>query len=159
MSQVMLDTIIIMGIGLVGAVLPFVPGPPIVWLGALYYAWRTDWLEVSWPVLILLLILAIIGGTADLWMGYLGAYKGGASGLATLASIVGGIVGLLVFSLPGAILGSIGAILLVEFPRHRDWRKMLRAGGGYLVGWLLATVVEILICLLMVGIFVTAVYV
>jgi uncharacterized protein YqgC (DUF456 family) len=159
MSQTMLGTIMIMGIGLVGAVLPFVPGPPIIWLGALYYAWRTGWTEVGWPVLTLLLILAIAGGTADLWMGYLGAYKGGASGLAALASIVGGVVGLLLFSLPGAILGSIGAILLVEFLRHRGWRSMLRASGGYLVGWLLATVVEIVICLLMIGIFVIAVYV
>lgn len=152
-------TIIIMLVGVLGSVLPLVPGPPVVWLGALYYAWNTGWTEVGWPSLVLLLLMAIIGGTADLWMGYLGASKGGASGWATLASLVGGLIGLVVFSVPGAIIGSIAAIVLVEYSRHRDWRKVMRASGGYLVGSLLATVVQVIICFLMIGVFVAALYV
>jgi uncharacterized protein len=159
MSPTMTTTIIIMLIGLLGAVLPLVPGPPIVWLGALYYAWQTGWAELSWPGLTLLLLLAVVGSTADLWMGYLGASKGGASIWATLASIVGGAVGLFVFSVPGAIIGAVGAIALVEYGRHRDWRKVMQASGGFVVGWLLATVVQIAICLLMIGLFVAALYV
>jgi len=159
MSSIVVETALIMGLGLLGAVLPLIPGPPLIWLGALYYAWRTDWVHVGWPSLLLLLVLAVIGGTADLWMGYFGASKGGASGWATLASIVGGIVGLLIFSVPGAIIGSIGAIALVEFSRHRDWQKVLRASGGYLVGWVLASIVEVVIAVVMIGLFVAAVYV
>jgi uncharacterized protein len=159
MSPTMTATVIIMAIGLLGAVLPLVPGPPIVWLGALYYAWQTGWAEVGWPSLLLLLLLALIGSTADLWMGYLGASKGGASVWATLASIVGGAVGLFALGIPGAIIGSVGAIALVEYGRHRDWRKVMQASGGFMVGWLLATVVELGICLLMIGLFVAAVYV
>ncbi len=30
-----------------GAILPLIPGPPIVWLGAFYYAWRTNFDEVG----------------------------------------------------------------------------------------------------------------
>lgn len=157
MSEAAVVTTIIMAVGLLGALLPLVPGPPLVWLGALYYAWRTSWEVVGWPSLTLLLVLAIIGGTADLWMGYIGASKGGASGWATLASLVGGIVGLVIASIPGMIIGSIGAIAAVEYGRHRDWRKVLRAGGGYLVGSLLSSVVEVLICVLMIGLFIAAV--
>jgi hypothetical protein len=159
MSQIMIETAIIMAVGLLGAVLPLVPGPPIVWLGALYYAWRTGWVDVGWLSLFPLLLLAIVGSTADLWMGYLGASKGGASIWSTLASLVGGVVGLIVFNVPGAIIGSIGAIALVEYLRHRDWRKVMRASGGFVVGWLLATVVEFGICLLMIGLFVAALYI
>lgn len=158
MNEAVIVTAIIMLIGLVGSVLPLVPGPPLIWLGALYYAWRTDWLEVGWPILVLLLVLALVGGTADWWMGYLGASSGGASIWATLASMVGGIAGFFIFSVPGMLIGSIGAIALVEYGRHRDWRKTLRAGGGYLVGSLLAAVVEVVIALVMIGIFVAAVY-
>lgn len=157
MSEAAITTAVIMIIGLLGAILPLVPGPPLVWLGALYYGWRTGWEVVGWPSLTLLLILAIIGGTADLWMGYLGASKGGASGWATLASLVGGIIGFVVFSLPGMLIGSIAAIVLVEYTRHRDWRKVLQASGGYLVGSLLANVVEVIVCLVMIGLFVAAV--
>lgn len=149
-------TVLMMGLGLVGSILPLLPGTPLIWLGALYYAWQTEWTAVGWPSLLLLLILAIVGGTTDIWVGYLGANRGGASGWSTLASLVGGLVGLIVFSIPGAIIGSVGAIVVVEYLRHRDWRRVLRASGGYLIGSLLASVVEVVIALVMIGIFVAA---
>jgi hypothetical protein len=152
----LLLTTLMMGLGLIGSILPLLPGTPLIWLGALYYAWQTGWTAVGWPSLLLLLVLAIIGGTTDLWVGYLGANRGGASGWATLASLVGGLVGLFVFSIPGAIIGSVGAIVVVEYLRHRDWRRVLRAGGGYLIGSLLASVVEVVIALVMIAIFVAA---
>ena len=148
--------LLIMLIGVVGAVAPLVPGPPIVWLGALYYAWRTQFEQVGAPSLALLGALAVIGGTSDWWLGYLGARRGGASGWATLASFVGGIIGLLIFSLPGMIVGSLAGVVAVEYSRHGDWSRVWRAGGGYVVGWLLSTVVEVAVCLLMIGLFLVA---
>ena len=157
--NIQIETAIIMGIGLLGCVVPLLPGPPIVWLGALYYAWRTEWTQVGWPMLTLLLVLTLIGSTANYWMSYLGARKSGASPWASLASLVGGVIGMIVFSLPGAIIGAIGGIALVEFRRHRDWKAVLRASGGYVVGYLLSMVVEVVICLIMIGLFVAAIYI
>ncbi len=77
----------------------------------------------------------------------------------SVASLVGGVIGMIVFSLPGAIIGAIGGIALVEFRRHRDWKAVLRASGGYVVGYLLSMVVEVVICLVMIGLFVAAIYV
>jgi hypothetical protein len=159
MNQDLLAAAIIMGIGLIGTVVPLLPGPPLVWLGALYYAYRTNWTEVGWPMLILMLVLALIGSTANTWMSYFGARKGGASLWSSLASIVGGLVGMMVFSLPGAIIGAIGAIALVEYSLHRDWNKVLHAGKGYMVGYLLSMVVEVIVCLAIIGLFVAAVYI
>jgi uncharacterized protein YqgC (DUF456 family) len=157
MDDITLHTTIIMGVGLLGAVVPVLPGPPLVWLGAMYYSYRTDWTEVSWLTLAVLFLLAVIGSTADVWMSALGAKKTGASGWATLASMVGGFIGLLVFSLPGLFIGSIAAIALVEYSRHKDWNKVLHASKGYLAGYLLSIVVQIFTCLLMIGLFVAAV--
>ncbi|WP_029215505.1 DUF456 domain-containing protein [Kallotenue papyrolyticum] len=151
--------LLIMIVGTIGALVPALPGPALVWLGALYYAWQTGWTVVGWPSLLLLLALAVLGGTTDLWMSYFGARTGGASLGGTLASLVGGVIGLLIFSLPGAILGALLALALVEFSRHRDWRRVLRAGGGWLIGSLLSALVEVLICLVMIGLFLLAVWV
>ncbi len=159
MDQDLWAAAIIMGLGLIGTVVPLLPGPPLVWIGALYYAWRTNWTEVGWPMLILLLALAIVGSTANTWMSYFGARKSGASVWASLISIAGGIVGMLVFSLPGAIIGSIGAIALVEYSIHHDWNKVLHAGKGYMVGYLLSMVIEVVVCLVMIGLFVAAIYI
>jgi uncharacterized protein YqgC (DUF456 family) len=139
--------------GLVGAVVPVLPGTPLAFLGPTYYAYKTQWAEVAPLTIAALLVLAILGSTADIWLSSLAAKKSGASGWATVASIVGGIVGLLVASLPGAILGSIGAIVLVEYSRHKDWNQVMRASGGYLAGYLASMVLQVLIVLLMMGIF------
>jgi hypothetical protein len=146
-----------MFIGLLGVVLPLFPGLPIIWLGALYYGFRTDWVEVGWPSLTLLLVLAIIGSTADIWVSSLGARRGGASGWATLASFVGGILGFLVtFGPIGLIVGSIGGIALVEYLRYRNWQNVLQAARGYLVGWVVSLLVQGSIAVLMIVIFLIA---
>jgi uncharacterized protein YqgC (DUF456 family) len=152
MSDISWQTAIIIAIGLFGCVVPVLPGPPLVWLGALYYAWRTNWEQVSIPTLVLLLVLALAASTSNLWLSALGAKKTGASGWATLASFAGGLIGLIVASFPGMLIGSIGAIVAVEYSRHRDWSKVLKASGGYLAGYLLSMVVELVTSLVIVGI-------
>ena len=149
--------VIIMLAGLVGAVLPVIPGPPIVWLGAFLYARQTGYQDVGVFTLVVLGALAVVGGTSDWWLAYLGARKGGASIWATLASIVGGIIGFFVIPFAGIIIGSLAGVVLVEYLRHRDWQRVMRAGRGYLAGWLLAAVVEVAICVLMIGLFFLAV--
>jgi uncharacterized protein YqgC (DUF456 family) len=156
MDNTLIFTAILMGMGVLGCVIPVLPGPPLVWLGAMYHGYQTNWSEVSVAILILLFVLAMVGSTADTWMGYLGARSGGASIWSSLAGAAGGMIGLIVLNLPGAILGSLAAVAAVEWYRHRDWSKVLSAGTGYLKGFLLSMVVQFFICLLMIGIFVMA---
>lgn len=157
MPQPLLEAAIIMAVGFIGCFVPFLPGPPIVWLGALYYGWKTNYADFGWPTLLLMLVLAIIGSTADLWLSYFGARKSGASPWSSLAAMGGGLIGLMVFSLPGLVIGSFAAIAAVEYNQHKDWDKVIKAGTGYLVGYLLSMVVEVLICVVVIGIFVAAV--
>jgi uncharacterized protein YqgC (DUF456 family) len=153
MDTILFVTCALMATGLLGCFVPLLPGPRFIFFGALYYGWQTNYQGIGPLLLGILLILVLIGSTADLWMGFLGAKKGGASGWSQLASLVGGFIGMLVFSLPGMLLGSVGAILLVEWLRLRDWKAMLRAGKGYLTGYLLAMVVELAAGLLMIALF------
>jgi len=150
---------LIIALGFAGAIVPFLPGPPLAFAGATYYAWKTGWTEISPLTIVVLALLAIIGSTADIWVAGAGAKKGGASGWATVASMIGGLVGLVVtgFSIPGLLIGSVGAIVLVEYARHKDWNKVLKASGGYLAGYLLSMVVQLFICIIIALIFWVAV--
>lgn len=149
---------IIMGVGLIGTLVPLLPGPPIVFLGAWFYAWQTNYREVGPLLLIILASLAIVGSTSDIWASAIGARKGGASPWATVASIVGGTIGLFTLSIPGLFLGAIGGIVLVEYSRHGDWNAVLKASGGYAIGYFISLVVQFLMCVVMMGIFAFAVY-
>jgi uncharacterized protein YqgC (DUF456 family) len=68
--------------------------------------------------------------------------------------LLAGLVGFVVFNLPGAIIGAILGVLLTEIVRVGDWRQALKAGSGWVVGWILSTVVQLGIGLIMVAIFV-----
>ena len=147
-------TFFVMFIGLVGIVLPVLPGSILIFVAALGYALLDGFQTVGWVTLLVLGILAAAATTADLWATSMGAKAGGASGWSILAGMVGGLVGLLLFSLPGSIIGALLGMLLVEVLRLKDWRKAIKSGGGWLFGWLLSTVLELAIGLVMIAIFV-----
>jgi uncharacterized protein YqgC (DUF456 family) len=67
--------------------------------------------------------------------------------------LVLGLIGLVFASLPGAIVGSVVGVIAVELWRVGDWQKVLKSGGGWLIGWLLSTVVQLSIALIMIAIF------
>ncbi|HEX5691322.1 MAG TPA: DUF456 family protein, partial [Roseiflexaceae bacterium] len=103
MGGVFFTAIVIMLIGMVGCVVPAIPGLPIVWLGALFYAWQTQFQVVGWPLLALLFVLMLVGTTASIWMGAVGARQGGASLWSSALGLVLGVIGLFAFSLIGMI--------------------------------------------------------
>lgn len=146
-------TFLIMFVGLLGTVLPVLPGTILILLGALLYAVLEGFQSVGWPTLLVLTVLAVVATTADIWVGGLGARAGGASGWSILTGLLGGLVGLIFFSLPGAIAGTILGVLIGEMVRVRDWRLALKAGGGWAAGWLLSVVVQLSLGLAMVAIF------
>ncbi len=145
--------LVLMFIGLAGVILPLVPGIALVYLAAVFYAFVEGFEHIGPITLAVLTVLAVVGVTADLWVSSLGAKVGGASVWALLGGMVLGLVGLIFFSLLGAIVGSIVGVVAVEMWRVRDWRRVLRSGGGWLIGWLLSTVVQLCIALIMIAIF------
>jgi uncharacterized protein len=145
---------IVVLVGLIGTVVPGIPGTILIFLGALLYAFLDGFQAVGWPTLAVLGLLTLVATTADIWATSVGARLGGASGWSIVGGMVGGFVGLLVFTLPGAILGALLGVLAVEILRVKDWRKALKAGGGWAVGWILATLLQVTIGLVMAAVFV-----
>lgn len=143
----------LMIIGLLGVLLPLVPGAGLIYLAAWLYAMSEGFAKIGPFTLSALTILTVIAITAEIWVSSLGARAGGASVWALLGGLVLGLVGLIFFSLPGAIVGSIAGVIGVEVWRARDWEKGLKSGGGWLIGWLLSRVLQLLISLIMIAIF------
>lgn len=147
-------TLVLMLVGLIGTVVPVIPGTILIFVAALVFAVIEGFQIVGWPTLVVLGVLAAVATTADIWVSGVGAKVGGASGWSVLVGLIGGLAGLVLFSLPGAIIGAVLGVLLTEIIRLGDWRQALKAGGGWAVGWALATVVQLGAGLTMVAIFI-----
>lgn len=99
-------TVAAMVVGLLGSVLPGLPGVPVIFIAAIVYAYFTDFAVVGAGVLVLLGVFAALAMVADFLGTAYGARRFGASMYGTIGGAVGGILG----TLAGALLFGIGAI-------------------------------------------------
>jgi uncharacterized protein len=179
-------TLAVMLVGLLGSVLPALPGVPLIFLSALAYSFLTDFEFVGTLVLAVLFVFALLAFVADFVGTAYGARRFGASNWGTAGGAVGGLVGALagalffgVGALFGLVLGSVGGVFLGEYLRRRrqgaqssagtehprvqparsdrgDWRRTGRAAGGVFVGYLLSAAAQGVLGLASVVVFILA---
>ncbi len=154
-------TLGVMGLGLLGVMIPVLPGVELIWIAALIYAIAERFTTVDPLTFTALTVLAAIGVTASIWASHLGSKLGGASWQALLAGLglgaLGFIIGLLVGgigALPAGLIGALAGILAVEYRRRKDWKETARAGTGWLVGCLLSGVVQFVVGIAMILLFI-----
>ncbi len=146
-------------IGVIGTVVPILPGMLLVWFTVLVYAWQTGFEAVGWPSLVIITIIALVAGLSNIWLPLLGAQKTGAAKRALFLGVIGAIAGTFIIPIPilGTVIGYAIGVFLGEFMKVRDWRLALKASLGGVAGWGVSTIVEIVGSLLILAIFVVQV--
>ena len=135
--------IVFMLIGIIGIIVPILPGMLLVWLTLLGYAWVTDFEIIKLWMLVILTLVAIVTGTASIWLPYLGAKSLGASKRSAFLGFIGGVIGTFIMPLVGTVIGYAVGIILGEYHKHRDLRVAIKRSIGGVAGWGISTVVEL----------------
>lgn len=136
-------------VGLVGVIVPVLPGVLLIWLAVLVYGFYDGFAQLTPALFAFISLIALITGTADIWMSLLGAKTGGASRRSMLYGVAGALLGfalgtlVVVGSLVGALAGYMGGILWSEYRKHQDWSLAWKAALGGLAGWGVATAVQL----------------
>jgi len=138
--------------GVAGAVLPALPGVPLVFLGLLLAAWRDGFVHVGVGTLVLLALLALASFGLDIACTALGLRRTGASVWA-IAGALGGLAAGAFFGIPGLLVGPFAGAFAAEWLARRDLARAGRAGLGAWVGLVLATALRLAAALAMVGVF------
>lgn len=147
-------TLLVMLAGLVGSLLPVLPGTPLVLVAAIGHRLYFGATSVSNLVLGVLVALTLISIVFDFLAGMLGAKKFGATWRGMTGAVIGGIVGLF-FNLPGIILGPFIGATLFEMLGDKEFKKAAHAGLGATVGLLLGIVGKFSISVVMMILFAT----
>jgi uncharacterized protein len=142
--------VVLVVVGLVGLLLPVLPGSPLIFLGLLAVAWADGFTRIRPLELAVLGVLAILVMLVDWVAGLVGARTFGASGLALVGALVGLLCGI-PFGLAGLIVGPFLGAAALELLRNRDLRRAGRAGLGTLVGFVAGTVVKCAVAFAMLG--------
>ena len=140
--------------GLIGTVIPALPGVPLIFAGLLLASWSTGFEPVGWGTIAVLATLTLIAVLIDYLAAAVGAKRLGASPRAFWGATLGAIVGMF-FGLPGIILGPFIGAVTAEFAGGHGARQAGRSGYGVWLGIILGTAAKLSIAFLMLGIFLT----
>lgn len=139
--------------GLAGTILPALPGLPLMFAGMLLAAWADGFREIGGWTLALLAVLTLVSVGVDVMATALGAKRVGASKLAMLGAAIGTLVGGIVFSLPGLILGPFLGAVAGELMHGKQWHEASKVGAGTWIGLALGTALKLALAFAMLGIF------
>jgi uncharacterized protein len=143
----------LMLLGLVGTFVPFLPGTPLIFLGALVHGFATGWTSIGPGRLAILGSLAVLAYLLHYAAGALGARQVGGSAWAVVGALIGGVVGMF-FGIPGLLLGPpIGAIV-GELVKTGEVRASVRSGLAAFVGMVAGAIANFAIALVMIALFV-----
>ena len=145
-------TAFLVGLGLVGLILPGLPGAPLILLGLILGAWAENFAYVGLWTLLLLTILAGLTYAVDFWATIFGAKKFGASKRAIIGALIGVVAGLFL-GLSGVIFGPFIGAVIGELSARRGLQQATRAGIGATIGLVIGSALKIAMSLAMIGIF------
>ena len=139
-------------LGIVGTVLPLLPGIALVFAGLFLAAWAEDFTRVGAVALTLIGSLALLAFVVDFVASLLGAKRAGASPQALIGATLGAIVGLFL-GIPGLILGPFVGAVGGEFLARRELLQAGKVGLGTWIGLVVAAVAKVVIAFLMIATF------
>lgn len=149
-------------VGLVGTILPALPGLPLVYAGMLLAAWADGFQRIGIPMLVVLGLLTLFSLGIDLWATAHGAKRVGASRLAIVGAMLGTLGGLL-FGPIGLLVGPFAGALAGELLHRRSLQRehlgqAAKIGFGTWFGIVLGTALKLALAFAMLGLFALAWY-
>jgi uncharacterized protein YqgC (DUF456 family) len=142
-------------VGLAGAVVPVLPGIPLIFGGMWLIAGIDGYRHLGRWWLIGIGSLAALGVIVDLMAGALGAKRVGASPRAVTGALIGTVLGLF-FGLPGLLLGPFLGAAVGELVAGKDLQRSTHVGVGATLGFLFGAIVKLVVSLTMLALFAAA---
>lgn len=143
---------ILTAVGLVGMLLPMIPGAPVLFLGLLLGAWAEDFRFVGLWILIILALMTALTYVVEFAASALGVKKYGGSNRAMIGAVLGGIVGMFL-GIPGILFGPFLGAVVGELSLQRRLDEASRAGFGTVVGLAMGLAGKFAIGIAMIGLF------
>ena len=141
---IMVLAIILMVGGIAGCVLPILPGAPLAYAGLLLLHF-TGLAHFSTAQLIVWLIVVVVLQVVDYITPLMGSKYSGGTSFGNRGCVAGTLLGL--FFMPwGIILGPFLGAVAGEMMGGSDFPHAVRAGIGTLIGFLLGTLLKVIVC-------------
>jgi uncharacterized protein len=140
-------------LGIIGSMLPVLPGPLTSWVGLLLLH-LTDAVPMNWTFLVITLVIALLIWLLDYIIPALGTKKFGGSKYGMIGTSIGLIVGLLAPIPGGIIIGPFVGAYIGELLNKSNSDKALKAAFGSFLGFLTSTFIKFVVAVIYLGLFI-----
>ncbi len=145
--------VVVMIVGIIGAVVPAIPGISLITGSAVIWAIATGFPQNALIPMVVTIVILLLSIGIDFLAGYLGAKQAGASKWGQIGAFVGLILGMFGFlpvvpfggplgPLLGILLGSVLGAIVGELLYRRDLRIALKAALGIVVGTVVGNIIQ-----------------
>lgn len=139
----------VMVFGVVGAVVPGIPGSSLILGSIVIWAFANSFSSVGWPLGIAILVLLLSVGI-DFLATYWGAKRAGATQWGQIGAIIGLVLGFLGLlpawliggPLLGIFIGPLLGAIIGEYFYHHDLKRAVKAGIGVVVSSLIGNLIQ-----------------
>lgn len=145
----LLAAVLIIG-GVAGAILPILPGIPMIFGGIWLAAAVDEYDHLGWGWLVAIGIVGAVGVALDFISASLGAKKIGATPRALWGAGVGTTIGMF-FGIPGLIIGPFAGAVAGELSSGKSILRSAHVGVSTWVGMLVGVLAKVVISFLMIG--------
>jgi uncharacterized protein len=140
--------ILLMITGLIGAFLPILPGLPFSYVGLLMIQ-LTENPPFSLRFMIVWAVIVVMIQFLEQIASVAGAKKMGASSYGIWGSIIGAVVGFLMFPPLGIVFGPIIGAYVGELINKKTSQEALRSAMGAVLGFFVSTFIKVIAALIM----------
>jgi len=144
-------------VGLIGCLLPILPGPPLSYLGLLLLQLRTD-TPFSTRFMIIWAVITLLVTVLDYWIPAYGTRRFGGTRFGIYGTLVGLFVGLIFFPPFGIIIGPLVGAVAGELIAGSNRKNAMRAALGSFIGFLAGTLAKLVASSIMIYYFFTVVF-
>jgi len=140
--------IILIFIGIVGCIIPGIPGPPIAYAGIILQVFKTENPFTTRFLIIWALITAVVS-ILDYVVPAIGTKKFGGSRRGVWGSVIGLFIGIFFFPPVGLIIGPFLGAFIGELSGGKETESALKAGFGSFIGFLTGVALKLVVTGLM----------
>ena len=150
--------LLLMIVGIIGSLLPALPGPPISWVGILLLYFCPG-METNYWLLGITLVIAVVIGILDYVIPAKGTKYFGGSKYGIWGTNIGLVVGIFAPIPFGFLIGPfVGALVGELIYNSQEKGRAFKAATGSFIGFLAGTFMKLLVSLLFFGLFLVLVW-
>lgn len=123
-----------MAIGIIGTIIPILPGLGLVLAAGIAYGFVVGWSAVGLIAIAIMLGLLVLGTAAKVILADRSTARGGAPRRSLFIGTAGAVVGFFVVPVIGLALGGVAGLLIAEHERTGDWDAAWRSTRTTLIG-------------------------